>query len=357
MIDSLLNLIKDKLQKQISDKIKNPGLQAEESQYITLQIPLENPIPLLAINIDQSFFLSKPDAALKLLGLGSLLNINAKGSQRFTTIQEQYTKILDTWQDKNITSPIAFHAFAFDENDPMTGHWSNIPNTLITFPLILIKELKTKQTLFLNIKTNTFNHIEVYRKVETLLNEYFKKVGQAFETNGLSEIITDKKQADWLALSKNAINEIHCGHFEKIVTSRQLSLTLDKNISTTQLIKSLTDNYPGCTIVSYHLSDKSIIAASPERLLTLEYPDIQSDAIGGTIHKKEHDSFILKQLTSFPLAQRNRLLKEHDFIVQAIYQGLDSLCHTLKMPVSPFLMKLHNMYHFETPLQGKLKNQ
>jgi len=57
------------------------------------------------------------------------------------------------------------------------------------------------------------------------------------------------------------------------------------------------------------------------------------------------------------LTENNKLLKEHNFISQSIYQSLDPLCHTLKMPISPFLMKLHNLYHLETPVQGKLMDK
>ena len=37
---------------------------------------------------------------------------------------------------------------------------------------------------------------------------------------------------------------------------------------------------------------------------------------------------------------------------------LDSnLSHSLKMSCSPYLMKLHNMYHLETPIEGVLQEQ
>ena len=105
-----------------------------------------------------------------------------------------------------------------------------------------------------------------------------------------------------------------------------------------------------------------MIAASPEHLLTLQHPDIQSDAIGGTI-LNDHSSYhtgLIKQLivqSDAKSAESKKLLKEHAIIAQDIYQRLDPLCNTLTMPISPFLKKLHNMYHLETPIQGKLNDE
>jgi len=359
MLDSLLILIKHKLHKQSVDFIKNNSYQ-----YCTLQIPLDEPISLLAADIEQSFFLCKPDSSLTLLGLGSFINLEATGEHRFSSIKSAYTDILQKWQDKDIISPIAFHAFAFDENDPMSDHWSDLPNTLVRIPLILFKEINSQQTLFINVDLQQWekqqNYIsEVLLTIESLLKTYFKEINQSSDNTpeSKSELFNRPLSISWIQMTKKAINKIRSGSIDKIVTSRQFSLSKEKKISTIQLSRNLIKNYPACTILSYQFSGKTIIVASPEHLVTLDYPNIKSDAIGGTIHRKTDKNHSINSLAQSPLADKNRLLKEHDFIVQAIYQGLDSLCHTLKMPLSPFLMKLHNMYHLETPIQGKLMDQ
>ena len=360
MIDSLLNLVKKNLHRHWPE-IQNTTTN-QRHQYITLRIPIKNPVSLQPVEINDSFFLSKPDSGLILLGLGSFLSITAAGQQRFADIKSQYLEILANWLAKEVISPIAFHAFAFDDNDSMSDCWSGFPNTIITFPSLLFKQENNQQILLLNIKKNESTLNDTFFSMKKLLEEYFKKLSQPFNTLQKPALMTSHETHDWFSLTKNAITAIQSGPIDKIVTSRQLSLTQEKNISTPHLIQQLIKNYPGCTILSYHRSDKTIVVASPERLLSLNHPAIQSDAIGGTIHRNSSQKIpsdfneeVL--LSSPPLPHNKRLLKEHDYIVQAIYQGLDTLCHSLKMPVSPFLMKLHNMYHFETPLQGRLMDQ
>ena len=370
MIDYLFDLVKEKLHETLSNDKENNG----QYRFVSLKISLQQPIPLSATNIEPGFFLCKPDSSQTLLGLGSFITIKTQAKERFQSIKAAYNDILKDWKDKEHCTPIAFHAFAFDEDDSMTGEWSGLDNTLLTIPLILFKEVESRQTLFINIDLHDGkeqkNYInELLLKIKSLLKSYFNEIKQSIVNNSdLKSSDVKKPKPDiqllnnplsisWLQLTKKAIHTIHSGCVDKIVTSRQFTLNKQHKISIPRLIKNLIKNYPSCTILSYQFSGKTIITASPEQLLSLDYPNIKSDAIGGTIHRNTDKKHSINGLSQSALADKNRLLKEHDFIVQAIYQGLDSLCHTLKMPVSPFLMKLHNMYHLETPIQGKLIEQ
>ena len=396
MIDSLLNSLKSQLSSAQLSSAQSPhdtGMQVEHKQYqyMSLKIPIEKPLPLASVSMENSFFLSKSDMNLTLLGLGTFLSFQAQGENRFSLIKSSYEKTLQQWKNKQQVSPIAFHAFAFDENDPMEEHWQGIPNTVLSIPFILIKEVNCCQTLLVNIHLNQSSYEASYEaivlQVETLLIEYLKKL--KLQTNSCTKGVKEEKtftsteayatdipSSDWLDLTHKAITKIQSSHIGKIVTSRQLTLRSvekekEKQISINQLTQQLIKHYPTCTIFSYHISGKSIIAASPERLLTLQHPDIQSDAIGGTVRRPSQKNQQKSKSIPSPLfkqspidtestkhkTEHQKLLKEHAFIAQDIYQRLDPLCHTLKMPVSPYLMKLHNMYHFETPIQGKLMNQ
>ena len=388
MIDSLLNSLKTQLftaqqftaQPSHNEKTK---IEDQQYQYMSLKIPVEKPLPLASVSMENSFFLSKSDMNLTLLGLGTFLSFQAQGENRFSLIKSYYEKTLQQWKNKQQVPPIAFHAFAFDENDPMAEHWQGIPNTLLSIPFILIKEVNSCQTLLINIHLNQDSYEVILLQVETLLIEYLKQFEAPVESctedvknknNFISTeaYTTDAPSSDWLTLTHKAINEIQSGRIEKIVTSRRLTLrTVEKKIAGNLLTQQLIKHYPTCTILSYHISGKTMIAASPERLLTLQHPDIQSDAVGGTIRKHSQTNQQKSKSIPAPLfkqslidtestehkAEHQKLLKEHAFIAQDIYQRLDPLCHTLKMPVYPYLMKLHNMYHFETPIQGKLMNQ
>lgn len=414
MIGSLIHSLKTQL------TLLEGKIQQEKSvcHYVSLEIPLEHSRSLLPVDINNSFFLSKPDSGITMLGLGSLLSLEAQGNKRFNLIKSEFSDILNKWYGINNTDsnfPIAFLAFAFDENDPMDGKWDHFPNTLLSIPIVLIKQSHSTQTLLVNIKLNQTCYDSTFKTIEELLQQFFKHSEKQIETSNhpvkqapLSDTNTRqpsslrksslKKSSQrksflkksstkkiWQALAENAIAQIQSGNFDKLVTSRECSLQISPQISVTQLLRKLIKHYPSCTIFSYQISDttlgnncnnksaKTIVAASPERLVSLQHLNIQSDALGGTIfrsaqqkNKSSEDCsqkhsiqipFFLKQKsnqTEAESSESEKLLKEHHFISQTIYQSLDPLCHTLKMPVSPYLIKLHNLYHLETPIQGKL---
>ncbi|RKZ98404.1 MAG: hypothetical protein DRQ43_01535 [Gammaproteobacteria bacterium] len=377
MFDTLIHSLKSQLS-HLEIKIQQ---EKSHYRYISLQVPLKESVLLNPSSFCDSFFLSQPDSGFTLLGLDSLLTFEGKGEQRFNTIKSDFTKTLNQWyraDNEKLASPIAFLAFAFDEHDPMNKYWQSLPNTLLTIPRILVREINSCQSLIINIKLEDASSQSNFSKIETLLQQLFSQsLTETDKTRHLSASLSaslsttnDKQDSSayksWQLLAQNAINQIQSGQFDKLVTSRQSNLQTSGEISTAKLVKKLELYYPSCSILSYHTSEKTIVAASPERLLSLNQPEIKSNAIGGTISRKKHSNsnkldplpfFFLKQSceqTDNELTEHNKLLKEHNFISQSIYQSLDPLCHTLKMPISPFLMKLHNLYHLETPVQGKL---
>jgi len=384
MIDSLIN----SLRAQLSCLETITAEEKARFTYASLQIPIEQTITLAPTNMSESFFLTKPDTNFSLLGLSSLLTLKAKGSKRFNSIKSDYSEILNKHffiptDDNELTIPIAFLAFAFDENDPMDNNWEQFPNTLLTIPTVLIKETDSCQTLVVNIELKQGSYDDTFKNIAELLNQYLKQIDptspffkgglRGFKPSCRNASLPDNgslpAESSWQTLTQKAITEIKSGRFDKLVTSRQYSMQTEDSISVTDLVQKLTKHYPTCTILSYQLSDKNIVAVSPECLLTLQHPNIQSDAIGGTIVRNK-PSTNNSSNPSLPLlfnqsltqvesasAENKKLLKEHAFIAQDIYQCLDPLCNTLKMPVSPFLMKLHNMYHLETPVQGKLMDE
>ncbi len=368
MIDSLIHNLKRQL--------KSFATNNSCDQYVTLEVSLAHHISLKPINKNNSFFLAKPESGFTLLGLDTCVTIEAIGSDRFNIIKKQFNNLLNNWKSVHTSSsfsPIAFFSCAFDDNDPMNGSWKSLANTQLTIPLLLIKQEQSTQILQVNLKLDSTDFNTILIKVEEFLKEIIQPVKresvQTIKANHFSNdsLSSAESHEAWHTLATAGIHEIQSNHFDKLVTTRHLKLKSSATISQQLLISKLIKHYPCCTIYSHRLADKTIVAASPERLVSLQNSNIQSDALGGTIHQPEQASPSDKNLPSLPffLKQQNnqtedevfeskKLLKEHNYISRSIYQNLDPLCHTLKMPVSPYLIKLHNLYHLETPIQGKL---
>ena len=345
----------------------------QSARYISLETRLDPPIVLAIPDTHDTFFLSKPETGFSLLGFGTFLSITAWDQQRFNIIKSEFNSILNDWIPANQattgTLPVAFMGFAFADDDKMTEQWQDLPNTVLIIPELLIREENGEQTLIANFRLDNENQSHYFDRLHKHLSTYLQqhKSISVSEHHNLPERFNSVMDEDWLQLSHNALSEISAGTFDKLVISRQLSHTLSAPIAIQPLFEKLKQHYPSCTLLCYQYSDKTIIAASPENLLSLQHPFIQSDAIGGTVLREKTTNPSPDSLparfghglltTGNDSVENRKLLKEHLIIAQDIYQRLDPLCQSLKMPVSPVLMKLHNLYHLETPIQGRLMAQ
>ncbi len=382
MINTLMHTVEESLE-QALQKVLDTDFPA--GRYLTIETRLDNHFPVTPVEDLEHFFINKPDDQTCLLGLGEMMSIRASGTQRLESLKRQFKQLQDNWHYPASSAPLAFIAFAFDENDPMTGDWQNIPNTLLQFPRILIKTTPAGKFLQFNMTIHSArqeNQLkDEFKNIKTLLNQYLSyqsatqpdvvPLNAEHRTSANSKIYknnnttenyhstrSNNKQA-WQKLSQEALDEIQKGHFDKLVTSRQQWVRLAQEVSLAKLTDKLSRYYPACTVLSFLSKGTRLVCASPERLIHLQDAVIKSEAIGGTILKSPQQDANPPRL--LPTDQDNpeyhKLLKEHRFIAQDIYQHLDPLCHSLKMSCSPYLMKLHNMYHLETPIEGVLQEQ
>ena len=364
MIDFLLQSLKAQLAHLEINSVCNKPC------YISLKTEIDSHVNLVPTNIRNCFYISKPDAQFTLLGLGAFLTIKSTGHDRFQYIRSEFNTVLDDWIDNSESdqvSPIAFLGFAFDENDPMDEKWRSFPNTALIIPQILIKEHNNQQTLTVHLDLSQNNYELQFDKITEHLQRYLESLQKNhLQTNNTTNISQKTNiEPSWFDLSNKAMAYLHSGQFEKLVISRQTAVDTDTPINVQQVVGNLEQHYPACTILSYHCGEHTLLAASPEKLLTLKQPYIHSDAIGGTVERDKGNNSQQTRTLSGRIKpshltpgnetrEGKKLLKEHAIIAQDIYHRLDPLCKTLKMPVSPLLMKLHNLYHLETPIQGRL---
>ncbi len=371
MINLLMHSLEQALQ-QVLDTDFPAG------RYLTIETRLDNHFPVSPVEDLEHFFVNKPDDQTCLLGLGEMMSIRASGTQRLESLKNQFEQLLENWHYPAASAPLAFIAFAFDENDPMSGDWQNLPNALLQFPRILIKTTPAGKFLQFNMPFHSAGQENPLRdelkSIKSLLSQYLSSQSTAqsntfplnpeHRTSTNSKICKDNNAGSsnrqaWQKLSQEALDEIQKGHFDKLVTSRQQWVRLEHKVSLAKLTDKLSRYYPACTILSFSGKKTKLVCASPEQLIHLQDSVIKSEAIGGTILKSPQQDDNPPRL--LPTDQDNpeyhKLLKEHRFIAQDIYQRLDPLCHSLKMPCSPYLMKLHNMYHLETPVEGILQEQ
>jgi isochorismate synthase EntC len=116
------------------------------------------------------------------------------------------------------------------------------------------------------------------------------------------------------------------------------------------LARALAARHPSCAILTAGFGSRTLVAASPERLVACSGRRVESYALAGTAPFDPHDPFRGGRL----LAQAKDR-HEHRLVVEWIARILDGLCLDLDVPAEPRRMVLGPLEHLWTPIAGHLR--
>ncbi|MEA1888691.1 MAG: isochorismate synthase [Pseudomonadota bacterium] len=316
--------------------------------FVSITLPVQATFRLLPPAQQDHAYWCRPGKEYAALGLGKLFYQTAQGSQRFKLLQELYLQYCRQWQ----VAPTAYTAFAFDAEDTMSDEWAEFPNAILCVPRLLLEEDHGNKSITFNLELNADLPSQI-DDIRQLLETCFEGAQAVKKTDAPVSYTADDadNKNDWMLLAGKGIDAIRQQEFKKLVVSRRHVIQAEYP-DASLLLSALAERYPACTIISYQDNGTQLIAASPERLLSLNAGYLLSDAIGGTLTDNE-----IKQgtdLSSYHSAHAAKLMEEHTIIVEDICQRLEPVCQTLTLPTAPQLKKLHNIYHLETSISGTL---
>ncbi len=152
----------------------------------------------------------------------------------------------------------------------------------------------------------------------------------------------------WLEAVARAVREISADEYEKVVLARDLHLWSRTAFDTTRVLGRLAQRFPSCmTFLVDHL-----LGASPERLLRRTGGRVSSRVLAGTTGRGT-DAAEDARLGAALLAS-DKDLHEHDLAVRSAVAALSSVCTTLDVPDGPSLVRLDNVQHLGSDLEGTL---
>lgn len=157
----------------------------------------------------------------------------------------------------------------------------------------------------------------------------------------------------WQELIQTATSQIQAGRLDKVVLARVCEVQFDRAIEATAPLEYLDNHYADCyrflfEPVPFH----GFFGATPELLVEKNGRDLETMALAGSTSRgKTPDQ---DELFARELAHSAKDLHEHQFVVTAIVDHLLELTTTLTMPETPQVIRLRNIQHLYTPIQGCL---
>ncbi len=155
----------------------------------------------------------------------------------------------------------------------------------------------------------------------------------------------------WRSAVSQALAEIAAGRYRKVVLALQARCHSPTPHDVAATLTALAGRYESCFVFGYRLGDSSWVGASPELLVSLEQGRVRALSLAGTCARgrdAREDEALARALIA---SEKER--SEHDLVVRAAHEALQSLCSGLSAPDSPRILRMTGIQHLQTPIEGR----
>jgi len=153
----------------------------------------------------------------------------------------------------------------------------------------------------------------------------------------------------WLDAVTTAEKAVRNGELEKVVLARDMRVWSKTELSPRRLVKRLAERFPEC----YAFSVDGLIGATPELLVRTKGSHVTSVVLAGSIRRGVNEAE--DDELGWSLLNSAKDAVEHDIAVRSVTDLWGRFCETMTTSSSPTLLKLANVQHLATEIQGGMR--
>ncbi|WJL96422.1 chorismate-binding protein [Microbacterium sp. ET2] len=147
---------------------------------------------------------------------------------------------------------------------------------------------------------------------------------------------------------RDAVAAIGAGEIGKVVLARDLVGSVPHDADLRRLVRALATDYPDC----WTFAVDGLIGASPETLVTVHDGTVTARVLAGT--RARGADADADNAASLTLATSAKDLDEHRYAAHSVLSSLRPHTSALASSEQPFTLKLPNVWHLATDIEGTL---
>jgi menaquinone-specific isochorismate synthase len=270
-----------------------------------------------------------------LAGIGTALRLEFSGPTRMTDAALAWREVVAA---ATVTDPLmrtgtgllAFGTFAFDDSSSQTS-------VLIVPEVIVGRE--DGQCWVTRIWPTGEAAPEIPLALHPLGDEY-----------RISLLPGAMKPAGYRDAVVAAVDRIGAQDLSKVVLARDLVGRLPAESDLRRLLTDLALGYPDC----WTYAVDGLVGSSPETLIRADHNEVNARVLAGTISRGVDAAADIE--AALALATSSKDGDEHEFAVQSVLAALRPHTSVLTTSEIPFTVKLPNLWHLATDLEGTLSD-
>lgn len=333
----------------------------------TLPVSPLDPIALFErAGAGERFLWEQPRQGLSMVALGAAERLIGRGRERFSQVATAWRRLvssalIDGADLSPLTGPVCLGGFAFDPDRDRAPRWQGYPDALLSVPRFLFLSQGGSSWLTVNLMVAPgCDVLDTADAAQKALQPLLREEGdgqedapaQSANITVVGEAAAPERWRDAVAVVRR---EIQRGTVEKVVLAREVRVHSSRRFEPGPVLRRLRSGYEGCTIFAVARGESCFLGATPERLVRLAGEVVQATCLAGSTARGASDEED-RTLGEALLADKKER-HEHALVVRALRKALRPLCSQLSLPESPSLLRMPNVQHLQTPVEGVLQSK
>ncbi len=307
----------------------------------------------------QRYFWQNREKTFTLVGLGHAYTIeNDAGHLRFDRVEQEWKQLTKNIVKEEDLQPILFGGFTFDPYNERKGEWADFPQSFFavsTFQLVIRDDQAFVSIHYITEEENSVEAFERLRKQrDHLIHAAQVKEVKTYNKPVMTAYEELYKEA-YLQSIQQVTDCIKAGDAEKVVIARPLALQFEEDVASPQILSHVIHEQPESYLFGLEHDNMLFFGASPERLVKVEEGRAFSSCVAGSIRRGQTADED-KQLGQ-ELLNDDKNLGEHHYVVEMITETFEKNCRNVKVPKQPKLLKIRDIQHLYTPVEGVLNEE
>jgi menaquinone-specific isochorismate synthase len=304
------------------------------------------------------FYWQNREKTFTLVGLGHAhVLTNSLDENRFEDIDLQWKKLCASIiNEEHELQPILFGGFSFDPINQLKSEWDSFPSAYFAVPSfqLVIRDDRVFISIHLITKNSDsqFEFEQLRIKRDDLIHAAQVNELKPYAKPVVSNL-TERFKETYLDAVSQVTRLIKSEEAQKVVIARSLALEFMETVSSPSAMYHVSKEQPESFVFGLELEDQLFFGATPERLVKVENQRALSTCLAGSI--KRGQTATEDQQLGYELLHDAKNREEHQYVVDMITQVFKEYCDEVKVPTHPKLMKIRDIQHLYTPVEGLLK--
>jgi len=309
---------------------------------------------------DQHFYWQNADQTLTLVGIGHAAVLTSEGNKdRFLDISKQWNELRAALiKEKRDRAPVLFGGFSFDPKSVKDSEWDAFPPAYFFVPSYQLTIEGGQTYISINLINTSGDATEEFEQLReerdrlihiAQVNEFEPSVKPTVDS------LVEIAKPQYVEAVENVTTQIKNGDADKVVIARSVKMKFKEEVSSVAALHHISNEQQESYHFGLQKDGQLFFGATPERLIEISNGRAYSACVAGSIERGKSAAEDRELGTELLTDVKN--LAEHDYVVKMISEVFNHYCTDVTMPSEPKLMKIRDIQHLFTPIEGNIEQQ